>query len=154
MYSKMMQLVNRMDSLPLTPPQQKEIVDYAKSLTQRFEVARKVEQTEKLLLDSATKYLQDHVAELSDLKDAGWVSHDQDLQFILRTVTQAMLLDDDEFARKTAVDSLSREFTFLELPITAVNEVIAGLRQACDEHLPPSAADTLSRYFESATIAA
>jgi hypothetical protein len=119
MFSKMMELVNRTDSHPLTPPQQKDVLDYAKSLARRFHAARQIEQSEPKILDAAVRHIQESSPDLGDFVEAGWESSANDLRFVLRTVTQAMLLDDDRFAGDVAVGSLTKQFAYLDLPSDA-----------------------------------
>jgi hypothetical protein len=88
MFSKMMELVNRTDSHPLTPPQQKDVLDYAKSLARRFQAARQIEQSEPKILDAAVRHIQESPPDLGDFVEAGWESSANDLRFVLRTVTR------------------------------------------------------------------
>ncbi|MFO0937372.1 MAG: hypothetical protein U0798_12755 [Gemmataceae bacterium] len=143
----MMRLVNSTDSMYLTPPQQRELMDYAKSLRRRFDAARKVQQTESKILDDALASVQSAHPEIGDWSDAGWESHGKDLGFALRSVVRGMLVDDLEYAGATAVNSLVRELRMLEFPPNAVRGLFDGLKTACDTHLPPDSSELLAPYF-------
>lgn len=154
MISRMMRLVNTSDNLYLTPPQQKDLLDYAKSLGRRFEAAQAVERAESKLIDTAVVLLQDNHPEIGDVKDAGWESHGPDLAYTLRTVTQGMLVDDEHHAGLACVGSLARQLKHLDFSDEAIKGVFESLSQACDDGLPPAAADTLKPYWISAIAAA
>jgi hypothetical protein len=149
-----MKLVNASDNLYLSPPQQKELLDYAKSLGRRFDAAKAVEANEVKLLDSTVVLLQDNHPEIGDVKDAGWDSHGADLSFALRSIVQGMLVDDDDHAGLVAVTSLARHLKHLDFSGDAVKGVFESLTAACEDTLPPDAFETLKPYLAEATAVA
>ena len=147
MISRMMRLVNSTDTLFLTPPQQRELMDYAKSLRRRFEAAKKVQETEPKILDDALASVQNSHPELGDWSEAGWESFGSDMGYTLRAIVRGMLVDDLDYAGLTAVNSLIRELRLLEFPPAAVRGLIDGLKSACDVHLPPDSSELLAPFF-------
>lgn len=150
MISQIMRLVNSTDNLFLSPPQQKELLDYAKSLKRRFTVARLVEEAEPKILDAALLTVQNAHPEIGDWVENGWETHGTDLRFALRTIVRGMLVDDPEYAGQSAVQSLANELKFLEFPPTVARGLFEGLQTACSEILPLDASEILSPFFVQA----
>lgn len=154
MFSRMMKLVNATDSLNLTPPQQKDVLDYARSLPRRFAAARAVQAAETQLVELALKAVQAAFPELGPPPDLGWDSADDDLRLALRAITAEMLMDDTDAAEGAALAHLRRALGFLGIPQPAVEELFAGLRDAAVNTLKPDAFELLAPHFDRAVALA
>lgn len=144
MFSRMMQLVNRTDSVYLTPPQQKDVLDYAKSVPRRFAACRAVEAAEDALVAAAVAAVSPPPAEL------GWATADADVRGLVRAVAVGMLIDDPGYAVARWADHLRKKLDFLDAP-DAADAVFAALADAAAATLPPDATDALAPYLEAAT---
>jgi hypothetical protein len=140
MFSRMMQLVNRTDSVHLTPPQQKDVLDYAKSVPRRFAACRALEAAEDALVDRALAS--------AGAADLGWRSAEADVRGLIRAVAVGALIDDPEYAAARWGRHLARTLDFLDSP-DAADAVFDALRGAAADVLPPDAADLLAPYFDA-----
>jgi hypothetical protein len=154
MFSRMMKLVNATDSLHLTPPQQKDVLDYAKSLPRRFAAARAVQAAETHLVEHALKAVQAAFPELGTPLDLGWDSADDDLRLCLRAITNEMLMDDTDSADAVVLAHVRRSLGYLGVPAAAVEELFAGLRDAAVNALKPDAFELLAPHFDRAAALA
>ncbi|MGL4422409.1 MAG: hypothetical protein ACRCZF_17195 [Gemmataceae bacterium] len=153
MFSKMMRLVNTTDNLYLTPPQQKELLDYAKSMPRRFALARSVEDMEVRLIDTAFEKLQEYHPTIGDLADAGWDTSTNDLRYAIRALVNGMLMDDDQYADGTALMHLRTVLFYYDFPTGLGADLMASLRDACREALPPDAFELWDPYLQTAAEA-
>jgi hypothetical protein len=151
MISRMMQLVNTTDSLYLTPAQQKEVLDYGRSMARRFEACRAVEAIEDDVVEAAKESFFEHHPNLADLPENGWDTFESDQRLALRTAVQAMLLDDTAFPEQKQFRSLRRTLGFLEITAAVQNDWFSSLRTALEARLKPDAADTLAPYLDTFT---
>jgi hypothetical protein len=154
MFSRMMKMVNATDSLNLSPPQQKEILDYAKSLSRRFAAARAVQAAETPLVELALKAMQAACPELGTPLDLGWDSADNDLRLVLRAITNEMLMDDTDSAEHAVLAHLRRSLGYLGVPASAIEELFAGLRDAAVNTIKPDAYELLAPHFDRAVAQA
>lgn len=154
MFSRMMKLVNATDSLYLTPPQQKDVLDYAKSLPRRFAAARAVQAAETPLVEQALKAFQAAFPELGTPLDLGWGSADDDLRLVLRALANEMLMDDTDSAEGAVLAHLRRSLGYLGVPAGAIEELFAGLRDAAVNTLKPDAFALLAPHFDRAVALA
>jgi hypothetical protein len=145
----MMQLVNTTDSLYLTPAQQKEVLDYGRSLARRFEACRAVQAIEDDVAEAARDAFFEQHPNLADLPDNGWDTFDADQRLALRTVVQAMLMDDPAFPEQKQFRSLRRTLGFLELTAAVQDDWFSSLRNALEARLKPDAAETLAPYLDT-----
>lgn len=141
MFSRMMQLVNRTDSVHLTPPQQKDVLDYAKSVPRRFAACRALEAAEDTLVERALAAV--------GAADLGWRTAEADVRGLIRAVAVGALIDDPEYAAARWGGHLARTLDFLDAPDGA-DAVFDALRGAAADLLPPGAADLLAPYFDAA----
>lgn len=154
MFSRLLKTVNTTDNLYLTPPQQKDVLDYAKSLPRRFAAARAVQAAETQLVELALKALEASFPELGTPLDLGWDSADDDLRLCLRAVTNEMLMDDTDSADAAVLAHLRRALGYLGVPRGAVEELFAGLRDAAVNTLRPDAFELLAPHFDRAVALA
>jgi hypothetical protein len=147
MFSRMMQTVNRTDSQYLSPPQQKEVLEYAKGLPARFKAARAVEELEA---DIAAKALAEWEAahpELGTAAEFGWPEAVADLRGVIRAAVLGLLMDDTDYAETRAALTLRRALGFLDVSAAAANDLFAVLADAAREALPPQHAEVYAPYL-------
>jgi len=149
MISRMMQVVNTTDSLYLTPAQQKEVLDYGRSLQRRFAACRAVEAVEDDVVEAAKEAFFEQHPNLSDITENGWENFENDQRFALRTAIQSMLLDDLSFAEQKHFRSLRRIMSFLEIPAVVQNDWFSSLRTALESRVKSEVTDTLAPYLDT-----
>lgn len=154
MFSRLMKTVNATDNMYLTPAQQKDVLDYAKSLPRRFAAARAVQTAETPLVEQALKAFQAAFPELGTPLDLGWDSADDDLRLVLRALANEMLMDDTDSADGAVLAHLRRSLGYLGVPAGGVEELFAGLRDAAVNTLPPDAFAVLAPHFDRAVALA
>jgi Phycobilisome protein len=147
MMSRMMKTVNATDNLYLTPAQQKEMLDYARSLPRRFAAVRTVEENEQQLVAGAFEVLEENQPHYGDFSEYGWDSAATDLRLVLRTLCQAVLVDDPDLVETKILEHLRKNLTYLDLPTEAVQGLFAGLVATAERLLPPDAYDMLAPQF-------
>lgn len=147
MLSRMMRLINATDSLHLTPPQQREVLDYAKSLPARFQAARAVEELEPDIAARALAEWEQAHPELGPAAEFGWPEAAGDLGTVVRAAALGLLMDDPNYAEARAAATLRAALGFLDVPVGAVNDLFSTLTDAALETLPPAAADLYAPYL-------
>lgn len=148
MFSRMMQLVNQADSQYLSPPQQKDVLEYARSLPGRFKAARAVEAREAELAARALAAWEQAHPEMGSAADFGWPEAAADLRLVLRAAALGVLMDDPDYADARAGATLRRTLGFLDVSAGATDGVFAALADAARDGLPPAAADLIAPPLE------
>lgn len=147
MFSRLMQTVNRTDNQYLTPPQQKDVLDYAKGLPARFKAVRAVEELEAEIAAKALAEWEAAHPELGVAADFGWPEAVGDLRLVVRAAALGALMDDTDYAEARAASTLRRALGFLELPAGAIADVFTVLADAARDALPPQHADAYVPYL-------
>ena len=154
MFSRMMQLVNRFDSLHPTPAQQKELLDYAKSVRPRFAALRAVQAGEDRIVELSLHAWQQAFPDLGEPADFGWPTADADLRGAVRAIAMGTVLDDPEFAETSVLLTFRRTLDYADVPAEAVHGLFASLLEAARESLPDDHFRACEPYFQAATDAA
>jgi hypothetical protein len=148
--SRFTQLINATDSLYLTPPQQKDVLEYAKSLPRRFAALRSVEELEVRIIDLALEKFSESQPTVGDPAEAGWDSASEDLRHALRTVALGLVMDDGEYADGAAIQTLRTILNNLDWPGDAGADLFESVKQALSELLPADAAAVFLPYWDEA----
>jgi hypothetical protein len=152
MFSRMMQMVNDNDSLHLSTHQQKELLDYAKSLPRRFAAVRSLEANESKVIARCLEAFADAQPGLGEPAEWGWESAEDDLRACLRAIAQGVLMDDPDYPEARSFAHLRATLGFYE--VSAAGDLFGGLWTACRELLDPAAAEVLEPYLSRAVEAA
>ncbi|MBL8794011.1 MAG: hypothetical protein JNM56_08900 [Planctomycetia bacterium] len=139
MYSRLMKTVNRTDNLYLTPEEQNELLDYARSLPRRFEAARLIEAREQTIVAQCYERLRDLYPQFEHYHKDGWDKGYRDTQLVLRYNVQAMLMDDPDIAVDKLFGWLRTLLAGLDLTPQLVRDTFTCLRDACAAQLPAEA---------------
>ncbi|WP_439627330.1 hypothetical protein [Gemmata sp.] len=143
MSSRIVQTVNQADSQYLNPNQQKDVLDYARSLPARFTAARAVQEAEGEIASRVLKEWEQSHPELGPAADLGWPEAAADLRVVVRAAALGVLMDDPDYAEARAAGTLRRTLEFLDVPTGASNDLFALLAATAREALPAAAADLL-----------
>jgi hypothetical protein len=141
--SRIVQTVNQADSQHLNPNQQKDVLDYARSMPTRFTAARAVQESEAEIAARVLNEWEQSHPELGSAADLGWPEAAADLRVVVRTAALAMLMDDPDHSEARAAGTLRRTLEFLDVPTGASNDLFALLAATAREVLPAAAADLL-----------
>lgn len=150
MISTLMQILNRTDSLIPTPQQQKELLDYGKSIAPRFAALRAIQQQEDRIVELTLTAWQQAFSDLGDPADYGWTSADADLRGAIRSITLGMVLDDLHYAEQTCLLTLRRTLEYAEIPADAIHGLFAGLHEAVRAVIPNDTAQYSGKFFQQA----
>jgi hypothetical protein len=153
MYSRMMKLINETDNLHLTPPQQKELLDYAKSLPGRFAALRQIEANEVNIVDAALEAFQQMQPTVGDLTDAGWPNAGDDLRLAVRLILIGWMMDDADYAEAKHLRTLRSQLEYLDLPADAPRDLFVALAAAVPPMISPEASELVASAFQAAVDA-
>lgn len=144
MFSQMMKTINATDNLYLNPQQQKEILDYARSLLQRFATIRSIQQHETAIVETTLKLVVEADTSMTDMDEWGWTSAEADLRLTLRAMSTGILMDDSEYAEHKSIHHLNQMFNLLDFPIDFAQLLFTNLKAACEIHLPADYYDIMA----------
>jgi Phycobilisome protein len=153
MYSKMMKLINETDNLHLTPPQQKELLDFARALPNRFAALRQIEANEVHIVDAALDAFQQLQPTVGDLADAGWPTATDDLRLAIRLIIVGWLMDDAEYAEAKHLRTLRQQLEYLDLPADAPRDLFVALSEAVAPLVSPETHEMVAPAFRAAVDA-
>jgi hypothetical protein len=139
MYSRLMKVINATDSLPISPDDQRQLLDYAKSLPKRFQVMRLVESREQDIAEAAIEQMQELYPNFEYYHENGWEKGVRDLGLVLRCNVQAMLMDDVEVNKDKLLSWFRTLNENLSLSPQFVRDCYTALLEACRGMLPADA---------------
>lgn len=148
MFSQMMRLINSTDSLYLNPAQQKQLLDYTRSLPKRFKAARAVEQKEDELCRDCVARLRARFPEFDGRHEAAWDKAHRDMQLVLRYNVQGMLMDDPDIATDKLLGWLRTLLASLGMTPQFLRETFTALRDSCRQGLPADVYEWLEPHLE------
>jgi hypothetical protein len=153
MYSRMMKLINETDNLHLSPPQQKELLDFAKALPGRFAALRQVEANELQIVDAALDAFQQLQPTVGDLADAGWPNAGDDLRLAVRLILIGWMMDDLEYAEAKHLRTLRQQLEYLDFPADAPRDLFVALAEAVPPLVSPETSELVAPAFQAAVDA-
>jgi len=100
MYSRIMNILNGLDSRYPTREEEQEVLIYAQSLPRRLNAANTVQQLEPQLIQDAIEQMKRRYPRFVTLHDRGWEKSYRDMQLCLRYAVQGMIVEDSEMPRR------------------------------------------------------
>ncbi|MBL8794012.1 MAG: hypothetical protein JNM56_08905 [Planctomycetia bacterium] len=100
MYSRIMNVLNGLDSRYPTSEEEQEVLAYAESLPRRLDAANVVQQLEAQLIQEAIEQMKRRYPRFVTLHDRGWEKSYRDMQLCLRYAVQGMIVEDSEMPRR------------------------------------------------------
>ncbi|MGL6076460.1 MAG: hypothetical protein ACRC8S_20085 [Fimbriiglobus sp.] len=148
MLSRMMQTINRSDNLYLSPKEQKEILQYARSIPGRFAAVRALQAEEVRIVSRALAALGESEYLAVSLEAQGWTSAVDDLKLILRTIALAVLTEDEQVLETRVLSHLRRKLRYLDFPHDATYSLFLSLISFTETQLAAEHCEIITPYFE------
>jgi hypothetical protein len=153
MFSRMMQLINKNDSLYLAAADRDALLEYTNSLPKRFRAARRLEREEDAIARQCMEKIRQRHGSFELNHDAAWDKGHRDVQLVLRACVQAMLMDDVTIAEDKLYGWLRVLFAGLGFEPALVRDTFTTLTDICRERLSAEEFGLLRPHLEHAVTA-
>lgn len=150
MFSRMMQTLNATDNLYLTPAQQKDMLDYARSLPKRFAAARVIQDAEPTIIAATLERFGQKQPTLADLAGFGWDTATDDLTLALRAIVQGVLMSDPTMADAKVLTWLRQVLGHWDFSPEAIRQLFESLAETVADVLSPESISLVQPYFGAA----
>jgi hypothetical protein len=139
MTTRLNKLATAADGRYLSPEERRQVLDYTGSLPRRLDASDAIEQKEEAVLRSVVEEMQKKYPNFAKYHDQGWARQFRDMQLVLRSVVQAMIIDD--------VNQLDDRILFWMRTMFAANNYTPGFVRDCFTRLRDRLGDQAGDHF-------
>lgn len=135
MYSRIMNVLNNIDSRYPTRAEEQEVLAYAQSVPRRLKAANAVQQIEMDLIQHSIEEMRQRYPRFVTLHDRGWEKSTRDMQLCLRYAVQGMLVEDLEMPKRKLFIWLGTIIKAMGMTTTFSRDSYEILRDVCRKRL-------------------